>query len=72
MGGSGSGRRYQGGKYTTDDMRTLDVRHLQREGILTPGRISSLDWWRRGSVIADTDHRKNRSRDIQLSLSKIR
>ncbi len=52
MGGSGSGRHYQGGKKTTDDMRILDVRYLQREGILTPGRTSSLDWSRCGNVIA--------------------
>lgn len=50
MGGTRSGRRYQGGKNTTSDMRILDVRYLQREGVLTPGRNSSLDWSRCGSV----------------------
>ena len=38
MGGMGSGRRYQGGKDTTSDMRPLDIRRLQRDGLLTPGR----------------------------------
>jgi hypothetical protein len=52
MGGTGSGRRYQGGKNTTTDMRTLDVRYLQREGLLTKGRTSSLNWSRCGNVIA--------------------
>lgn len=52
MGGTGSGRRYQGGKNTTSYMRTLDVRYLQREGVLTPGRTSSLDWSRCASIIA--------------------
>lgn len=33
-------------------MRTLDVRYLQREGILTPGRTSNLDWSRCGNIIA--------------------
>jgi hypothetical protein len=52
MGGTGSGRRYQGGKNTTSDMRSLDVRYLQREGVLTPGRTSNLDWSRCGNTIA--------------------
>jgi hypothetical protein len=36
MGGFGSGR--QGWKATTSDMRTLDIRKLQRDGLLTPGQ----------------------------------
>ena len=42
MGGFGSGRRYGSGKITTDSMLALDVRRLQREGLLAPGQ--SLDW----------------------------
>lgn len=52
MGGIGSGRRYQGGKNTTSDMRTLDIRYLQREAMLAFGRTSSLDWSRCGRVVA--------------------
>lgn len=52
MGGTGSGRRYQGGKNTINDMLAIDVRYLQRKGLLTSGRISSLEWSRCGVVIA--------------------
>ncbi|SBT04592.1 conserved hypothetical protein [Candidatus Propionivibrio aalborgensis] len=50
MGGYGSGRR--SGKSTTDDMLALDVRRLQRDGMLTPGRASSRSWSRRGTEVA--------------------
>ena len=36
MGGFGSGRRW--GRDKTSDMRTLDIRKLQRGGLLTPGQ----------------------------------
>ncbi|MGR8930341.1 MAG: hypothetical protein ACU836_06850 [Gammaproteobacteria bacterium] len=52
MGGTGSGRRYQNGKSTTNDMRMIDIRYLQRECVLIPERTSNLDWSRCGSVIA--------------------
>ena len=42
MGGFGSGR--QGGGRCTDDMRPLDVRKINRAGLLTPGRWSSWQW----------------------------
>lgn len=51
MGGMGSGRRYQGGKDTTDDYRTLDVRWLQRRNLLTPGLFFGLDWTRNGQPL---------------------
>lgn len=41
MGGFGSGR-WQHGKNTTNDYRRLDVRELQRKGLLTPGQSF---WW---------------------------
>ena len=40
MGGFNSGRH--GGKRTTADMRALDVRKIQRDGLLTPGRPDQL------------------------------
>ena len=48
MGGMGSGRRDQGGKSTTSDYRALDVRRLQRDGLLSAGRSSILNWTRNG------------------------
>ncbi|KFB75791.1 MAG: hypothetical protein AW06_003173 [Candidatus Accumulibacter cognatus] len=52
MGGSGSGRGYQGGKATTSDMRTLDVRRLQRDGLLQPGRAFGWQWTGNGEEVA--------------------
>lgn len=51
MGGFGSGRG-QGGKSTTSDMRTLDIRRLQRDGLLTPGRWFMWKWSRKGEEVA--------------------
>jgi hypothetical protein len=42
MGGIGSGRRYQGGKDTTEDSLPLDIRKIQRAGLLMPS--SSFGW----------------------------
>jgi hypothetical protein len=39
MGGIGSGRRNQMGKKTTADLLRLDVRQLQREGLLVAGLL---------------------------------
>lgn len=52
MGGMGSGRRYQGGKDTTSVMRALDIRRLQRDGLLAPGRAFGWDWLRGGKTVA--------------------
>ena len=39
MGGCGSGRRTTYcGKDTTEESLPLDIRHLQRSGVLTPGQ----------------------------------
>ena len=43
MRGFGSGR-WQQGKDTTSDYRQLDVRRLQRDGFLTPGRTFGWQW----------------------------
>jgi hypothetical protein len=50
MGGFGSGRH--GGKSTTDDCRALDVRRLQRDGLLTPGQSFGWNWTRNGETVA--------------------
>lgn len=46
MGGWGSGRRSS--KRTTDDMLRLDVRRLQRDGLLQSGTLNTLSWSRHG------------------------
>lgn len=43
MGGFGSGRGQQG-KATTSDMLSLDIRKLQRDGLLIPGRAFGWYW----------------------------
>ncbi|MBS1169616.1 MAG: hypothetical protein H6R01_534 [Burkholderiaceae bacterium] len=48
MGGTGSGRGYRFGKDTTDDYLYLDVRWLQRSGLLELGKDSTLTWRRNG------------------------
>ena len=50
MGGFGSGR--QGGRRCTDDMRALDIRKINRQGLLTPGRWFSWQWTCNDEVIA--------------------
>jgi hypothetical protein len=63
MGGYGSGRRWHfSAKDTTDDFRIIDVRHWQREGLLSHGRSFSWQWSRNGEKIgsinvqAEADH----------------
>lgn len=53
MGGYNSGNH--GGKSTTADMRALDVRKLQRDGLLTPERSITLTWSRGGKAEANID-----------------
>lgn len=52
MGGIGSGRRYLSSKDTTSDMRALDIRRLQRDGLLTPGRAFWWKWTRNDEEVA--------------------
>jgi hypothetical protein len=48
MGGRGSGRFGIGRKRTTCEALRVDLFHLARHGMLTPGRISRLTWMCRG------------------------
>ena len=50
MGGRNSGRRT--GKRTTDLMHDLDIRKIQRSGLLVPNRTFGWQWTRRGKVIS--------------------
>lgn len=53
MSGSNSGR------HTTNDTRSLDVRRLKREGLLTPGQSFSWSWTRNGETMARINIRVN-------------
>ena len=50
MGGYGSGRRYDS-RDTTGSYLQLDVRRLQRDGALVPGRASTRQWSRNGEGV---------------------
>jgi hypothetical protein len=64
MGGMGSGRRYQGGRDTTDDCRALDVRFFQRDGVLVAGRSFTTNWMRNGKAVASIQVRVEAGRVI--------
>ena len=64
MGGMGSGRRDQGGKDTTGDCKSLDVRYLQRDGLLSAGRSFSLNWMSNGKTEASIQVRAETDRVI--------
>lgn len=63
MGGFGSGRG-QDGKDTTSDMRPLDIRRLQRDGLLTPGRAFGWHWTVNGEEVASIQMRTEADRVI--------
>lgn len=52
MGGFGSGRRNQGGRSTTDESLSLDIRQLHRSGLLTPGKSFGWSWTCNGDQVA--------------------
>ena len=64
MGGSGSGRRNQGGKNATEDSRPLDIRRLQRAGVLKPGRWFGWKWTINGKTVADIQVRVEAQRVV--------
>jgi hypothetical protein len=58
MGGSGSGRRWHySAKNTTEGYRSIDVRWLKREGMLSPGANRRISWSRHGAVFASVNIR---------------
>ena len=63
MGGFGSGRG-RTGKDTTSDMQPLDVRRLQRDGLLTPGRSFGWRWLRNDEEVASIQMRTESDRVI--------
>lgn len=52
MGGMGSGRWHQAGKDTTSNLFTLDVRELQRNGLLSAERLFCWNWLCNGETLA--------------------
>ncbi len=63
MGGWGSGRG-QSGRDTTSDYRALDVRRLQRDGLLKPGKSFGWNWMRRGETVTSIQIRSETERII--------
>lgn len=51
MGGFGSGRH--GGKSTTEDMLSLDIRRLARNGLLKPGQSFNWKWSYGGKAVGN-------------------
>lgn len=64
MGGMNSGRRDQGGKKTTEDCRSLEVRNFQRDGMLIAGKSCTTNWTRNGAVVASIQVRSEIGRLI--------
>ena len=61
MGGYGSGQRFDS-KATTSYYRSLDIRGLQRAGVLKPGTSSVSEWSRNGEVVASIQLRSEQYR----------
>ena len=56
MGGSGSGRRWHySAKDAVEGYRSIDVRWLKREGMLSPGANRRITWSRQGEVVASVN-----------------
>lgn len=69
MGGCGSGRpATYGGKARAEDSLPLDIRRLQRSGVLTPGQAFSWQWTVRDRVRASIQVRVE-SRQVELAYS---
>jgi hypothetical protein len=65
MGGRGSGRHwYHGAKDTTNDFRTLDVRRLQRDGLLAAGQAFGWNWMRNDEKVASIQVRTETDRIV--------
>jgi hypothetical protein len=64
MGGIGSGRHWQFGAETTEGYRSIDVRWLKREGLLSSGVSRRITWSRRGEVTGSINVRSESGRVI--------
>ncbi len=66
MGGMGSGRRYQSGRSTTGEYRSLDVRKLHKAGMLIAGRRGMWNWYSRGELRASIQFQAEDGRVILI------
>jgi hypothetical protein len=67
MGGIGSGRRWHyGAKRTTEDSTPLDIRRLQRAGVLIQGQFFGWEWTVGGRAVANIHGRVEVDRVILL------
>lgn len=64
MGGIGSGRHWQFGADTTEGYRSIDVRWLKREGLLSSGVSRRITWSRGGEVTGSINVRSEPGRVI--------
>jgi len=65
MGGPGSGRRWHSNtKETTESSRPLDIRKLQRAGVLVPGRWFGWEWTIAGWSVANIQVRVKAGRVV--------
>jgi hypothetical protein len=64
MGGIGSGRHWQFGADTTEGYRSIDVRWLKREGLLSSGISRRITWSRGGEVTGSINVRSETGRVI--------
>ncbi len=71
MGGYGSGRRWSSHD-TTDGYRRLDVRYMQREGLLQARSTGSLQWSSRGEITGNIDFRAEADRVVLSYKSRER
>ena len=70
-GGYGSGRRWSSHD-TTDDYRRLDVRYMQRQGLLQGRSTGSLQWSSRGETTGNIDFRAEADRVVLSYRSRER
>ena len=67
MGGIGSGRRWHyGAKRTTEDSTPLDIRRLQRAGVLIQGQFFGWEWTVGGRAVANIQGRVEVDRVVLL------
>ena len=74
MGGYGSGRRRDWGRPFADGAFPLDIRPLQRDGLLVPGGYITLAWSKSGTRLADAtgtvEGRDGRAALLRLSYQR--
>ena len=62
MGGFGSGRQFKRYRRTTSSMYKLDIRNLNKSGLLTPWSVFDWTWSKDGKVVAQINVRASEDR----------